>query len=182
MSWVRFTVVYSFIKLCGTIGFNLFINDGYKYCANPGQYHYGVTCVVVYSGTLSNYGEYYMDYTKSQSGCIGETYKPDLNYPMEGATFLLCHRYRGIVLYLSRFLLLQQLDDFPVCCHCTTRCPLCCAVLFLYSLQWFRSTADPNQLRGDVHLCRRELDTVLDTPIHVLSVRAGSSCHCDCVD
>jgi hypothetical protein len=54
----RFTVVYSGLKLLGTIAFTLFANTSYTACSHPGEYHYGSTCNMDYFWTSYLDGQY----------------------------------------------------------------------------------------------------------------------------
>jgi hypothetical protein len=78
----RFTVVYSFLKLCGTIGFTLFINSSYLYCQHPGVYHQSAVCGVRY---------YDLDFDDDgvgrthpcASNCAAEAFPSIITYPSQ---------------------------------------------------------------------------------------------------
>jgi hypothetical protein len=75
----RFTVVYSFAKLCGAILFTVFVSRGYQYCANPGQYHDGITCPITYE-TNSDTGV--LEHSSSCfSSCFDTAFPPRITYP-----------------------------------------------------------------------------------------------------
>jgi hypothetical protein len=80
----RFTVVYSFVKLCGTIAFTLFVNRNYLECGSMGRYHDKVFCDVSYSWAPGPTAPIYYHVYNShpcQASCLAWAYPPVITYP-----------------------------------------------------------------------------------------------------
>jgi photosystem II stability/assembly factor-like uncharacterized protein len=76
----RFTVVYSLVKLCGTIAFTLFVNTDYLSCGNPSSYHDAVSCPISYEWDSLSVGD--VSASKECAAiCMGFVYQPKFIYP-----------------------------------------------------------------------------------------------------
>jgi hypothetical protein len=78
----RFTVVYSFVKLCGTIAFTLFINTNYLMCGDPQKIHSSVTCDVSYSWDSDASSSQWPSHSSPCNAvCVSSSYRPEVSYP-----------------------------------------------------------------------------------------------------
>jgi hypothetical protein len=85
----RFTVVYSFLKLCGTIAFTLFVNTNYLACGDPSKTHSTVTCDVSYTWAPFEYEYQILSHSSScMESCIGTNYKPTVSYPPDNSLYV----------------------------------------------------------------------------------------------
>jgi hypothetical protein len=84
----RFTVVYSFLKLCGTIAFTLFADTGYLACGDPSRIHSNVTCDVVYDWSAFEDDELLSRFPTCEESCIGTQYPAVVTYPADTSLYI----------------------------------------------------------------------------------------------
>jgi hypothetical protein len=82
----RFTVVYSFSKLFGTILFTLYANTDYLTCGDPSRTYSTVTCDLTYDWNPI-YDSSVVTSQSCSTSCIGTKYRPTTSYPSDSSPY-----------------------------------------------------------------------------------------------